>query len=154
MSEDLYFDNKTVWVISPPKKYSTFFTALQNLLPEDTVFYLEGTSICETVRSFLQTVQIESAISIAAGTLWPKPEIYHVPVTSQVINKMMDFFENFAPHELFDHFHVYAKNKILLQGYDVFCTEPLLLSGTFLEEQIKIFCKTAGCDYKLLVGSS
>ncbi len=77
---------------------------------------------------------------VAYGTIWPKPSVFHLPATPEILQRLADITKSFATPEVASHFHVYRNQVVLLQCHDVFSL-PLLLSGEFAEERVKAFAE-------------
>ncbi len=99
---------------------------------------LEDGSPSGQLLDFLNTKSIPEQAHVAVGTLWPRPQYYHVPVTTENISRLADISETIAEPELAVHFHVYYKGEVILQWHDAF-SDPMLLSGKLEAEKVEAF---------------
>ena len=138
----------TYWELSAPADAAAFVRRLPELLPEGTVLYLEGVIIASEVSDFLDARRSPTGLKIARGTILPRPQVYHLPMTDSNVAGLAELFERHASPEVCDHFHAYAGDTVFLQWHDAFFDDPLLLSSLIPEEKAKRFCDTLGCTYK------
>ncbi len=136
------------WELSAPADAAAFVRQLPELLPEGAVLYLEGTSMASEVRDFLDDRRSPTELKIARGTILPRPEVYHLPMTDANVAGLAELFETHASPEVCDHFHAYVGDTVLLQWHDAFFDDPLLLSAAIPEEKMKHFCDVLGCTCK------
>ncbi|MGH2573736.1 MAG: hypothetical protein ACRDGU_09730 [Actinomycetota bacterium] len=87
-------------------------------LQEEAVLYLEGTSIVSDIRAFLEAQGAEESQPVGRGTSWPRPKIYHLPLTRSNLRQLRELAEGHAEPEICDHLVVYSGNQILLSAYD------------------------------------
>jgi hypothetical protein len=81
------------------------------------------------------------------GTIWPRPEGFHLPATPENLSGLADIAENCVGPEVAIHFHVYKDNKILLEWYDAFF-DPMFISKEIPEGKIKEFCTKLSITYE------
>jgi hypothetical protein len=136
------------WIASSPKEFPAFFRALVDLVPEGAIAYLEGGSPPEDLESFLVEKSVPEVSHVAMGTIWPRPEIFHVPATPENLLRLAEIAEHCAEPEVAIHFHVYKDNRILLQWFDAF-DNPVCISKEIPEEKIREFCKKLGIEHML-----
>jgi len=92
--------------------------AIDEAMPKDAVLYLEGTSIAPDVQSFLESRPAADRREIKANTLWPKPKLFHIPLTGDNLAEFRKLAENHAEPEVADHLVVYRGNDVLLWAPD------------------------------------
>ena len=139
------------WELKGTTDFARLFRALTDFLPElpeGCILYFEGGSPDREVREFFETHAIPEQANIALGTVWPRPERYHVPATPENLKRLETLAEGRAEPELADHFHVYRKGKVLLQWHDAF-DQPMLLDGDIPESKVKDFARKVSMEYKL-----
>jgi len=137
------------WVVHGLSAFEPFFRNLDQLLPESpTVVYLEGTTISSDVRRFLEQHSVTPWHEVYPGTVWPKPSIFSLPTSSQVLSGLEDLASHHVNPEIADHCHVYTKDGMILQWYDA-CDAmcPLSVGPTIPEEKVKAFCGRTGTKY-------
>ena len=139
--------NHPFWEVSEAEDFPSLFKALINLLPEGSVLYFEGGSPSGELESFFGQNSIGEQAHIAIGTMWPRPDIFHVLATKENLLALTDISERCAEPELAIHFHVYQGNKILLEWHDAF-SQPMLLSGDIPEKKVKQFCDDLSVKYQ------
>lgn len=126
------------WEIAGKTDFSSLFAALPDLLPSDCFLYFEGGSPSGGLLKFLEERKMPERTHVAPGTIWPKPDAFHIPATSATLNSLGELMHCSAYPELAIHFHVYLGQSVLLEWHDAF-TEPMLLSGKFSEPQVRAF---------------
>jgi hypothetical protein len=135
------------WEVSATRDSAAFVRHLPDLLPERTVLYLEGGSASEGIQTFLEPRGAPQPSQVARGTVWPRPRIYHLPMTGQNVAGLAALFETHAAPEICIHFHAYRGDELLLQWHDAFYDDPFLISLNISEDAVKRFCNTLGCTY-------
>ena len=125
------------------KDVERFVRALPLLVPEGSVAYFEGTGESH-VAAYLGRVSIPAPVQVAVGTIWPRPDCYHVPVTVESIEALATYLED-APAGFFcSHCHVYRNGEVLLEWYDAFMDDPLYMSRTMSETVVREFATNLG----------
>jgi hypothetical protein len=137
------------WEVSPTSDLAAFLRALPLLLLPDSILYIEGASLPDEVKAFLDTRRVPEALHIAVGTLWPRPKVFHLPATAENLATLTQLAETCAPFEIAFHLHAYCEGKVLLQWYDAF-TDPLYLSADIAEEAVEDFCAALSVTYMRL----
>lgn len=134
------------WEVGGPNSFSVLLAALDGWLPEGSVLYFEGGCPDEEIESFLRQNSIPEQTHIAFGTIWPKPDVFHVPATKDMMMSLCKIMEHHAEIELAVHFHVYRRTKVLIEWHDAFA-QGMLVSGDFTEEQVKDLSEKFGTQY-------
>ena len=134
------------WEVSSPKAAPQFFRALLDLMPEGSILYLEGQPVSE-VRNFLQQRNPDRTTKVAMGTIWPRPEYYHIEITADNIEALAQLTEKLAIPEVLFHLHIYKNGEVLLEWHDAF-DNPMLISKMIPEEKIQNFCVKLGVQHK------
>jgi hypothetical protein len=137
---------KGAWEVGGIRRAQAFFDALVDLLPLPSYFRFEGTSIAPDVRKLLEANAVVSAMQIPAGTLLPKPSVFHVLANEAFSRKLAGLASQYAEPEICDHFHAYQDGRVLLQWYDAFL-DPLLVDQTIPEVAVQRFCSKLGVRY-------
>jgi hypothetical protein len=130
--------NEHFWELKGQTDFPALFRALTELVPEDSILYFEGGSPSGQLLEYLKTNSISEKAHVAVGTLWPRPDYYHIPATAGNISSLVHISETIAGPELAVHFHIYYSNKIILQWHDAF-SAPMLLSGKLDGAQVRKF---------------
>jgi hypothetical protein len=92
--------------------------AIDEAMPKDAVLYLEGTAIASDVASFLNSRDARDRREIKAHTLWPKPQVFHIPLAGDNLAEFRNLAENHAEPEVADHLVVYRGEDVLLWAHD------------------------------------
>ena len=149
--EGIHLDlTQSYWEVDGPKTFLELFNALQGWLPEGAILYFEGGSPDTEINDFMATYSVQEQAHVAMGTIWPRPKAFHVPAKLTVLAELARIMEHHAEPELAVHFHVYHNNLVLLEWHDAF-SQPLLISGTIPEEQVKVLADRIGKNFKKTV---
>ena len=141
---------KPHWTLIGPRDFSSLFHALDGWLPDGAILYFEGGSPDSEIWEFLNIHAVPARTHIAIGTIWPRPKIFHVPASKDVLIQLSEVMKNHAAPELAIHFHVFRNEEILLEWHDAF-TDPLWISGDISEESVKEFAEKLGTEYEKVV---
>ena len=143
-------DHNSAWEISPASDLPAFLRALPQILPPDSILYLEGATPPKELKAFLKARCIPERSHVAMGTIWPKPQTFHLPATEQNLPELAQLAEKLATPQAAVHLHVYAGDKVVLEWYDAFWKDPLHLSSVIPEAEVGSFCSALGLKYKKL----
>ena len=136
----------TGWEVPGIRRATEFFSALPEILPLPVQFCLEGTTIRPDVQALLTPNAVLPTLEIPRGTIWPKPSVFHVLATKELIRGLATLAERRAAPEICDHFHVYKDGRGLMQWYDAFDL-PLLIDESVGEMKLRDFCRRLGVHY-------
>jgi hypothetical protein len=134
------------WRVGPTKDVERFIRALPLLVPEDSVAYFEGTGESH-VAEYLRSVSILQQSTVAIGTIWPRPDRYHVPLTVHTMEALAAFLDEKPAGYFCAHCHVYRNGRILLQWHNAFTNDPIYVSGTIPGETVASFAQALGSSY-------
>jgi hypothetical protein len=109
------------------------------------VLYLEDVCSAEGV-ALASRHRIEPKLKLALGTLWPRPNCFHLPLTRTTANELAEFAEHHATPEIGVHIHAYHCDQVLLEWHDAF-GQPLRLSTALPELRVRNFCELLHCNY-------
>lgn len=135
------------WQVAAPGDFAVFFRALAALLPEDSVVYLEGTSLADEVRSFLEPRLPASTTKVAIGTIWPRPRIYHMSATRENLEELAQLADRYPAPEVADHVHAYKGDTVLLQWHDAPDNE-ICISSAVAEDRVRQFAAVLGTSHE------
>ena len=133
--------NQPFWEIEGKTNFPRLLSALTKIFPKDSILYFEGGSPNKQLSEFFNRHAIQEQLHVAFGTIWPRPKVFHVPASQQIISKLVSIAETCADPEIAVHFHVYHDAEVLLEWHDAF-TQPMFLSGNIAEEKVKNFVDT------------
>ncbi len=145
MSTEPLFDNG--WELLGITSAKKFFSVLPEILALPVNLCFEGTSISPDVQSFFASHAAKQILQIAPGTIWPKPSVFHVRATEQFLRQLAALAERHVGPEICDHFHAYDDNQGLMQWYDAFSGDPLLVDESVGEMKVQTFCRKLGVPY-------
>ena len=135
------------WLADPIRDAPAFFRALPELLPSGSILYLEDVCSSEGV-ALAKRHCIEPKLKLALGTIWPRPNSFHLPLTPTTATELADFAEHHATPEIAIHLHAYRGDQVLLEWHDAF-TAPVRLAATLPEATVRHFCLLLHCNYEL-----
>lgn len=134
------------WRVSSTKDVERFLRALPLSMPEGSIAYFEGTGEPH-VAEYLRGVSIPAQSRVAIGTIWPRPDSYHVPVTAATCEAFAEFLEQRPAGYVCSHCHVYRDGLVLLEWHDAFTSEPIYLSRTINEDAVARFAQALGSSF-------
>ena len=133
------------WELNGIRDVPAFLRCLGQLFGEHMVLYLEGTS-ADDVQAFLRARAAANTSRVAMGTIWPRPRVFHMPLTAENLTGLAELAEHHAAPEVCRHLHVYQGQTVWLEAYD-FPDDPVCVSGEAAEDLLKAFCVALGCRY-------
>ncbi len=86
------------------------------------------------------------------GTIWPRPQAFHMALTTECLEGLARLAEQHIAPEIADHLHVYRGTEVLLEWYD-FPTDPFCVSKAISAEAISDFCSELGLQYVVSAGA-
>jgi hypothetical protein len=95
------------WEVADIRSAEKFLPALTEVLPLPVHLCFEGTSISSDVRTLLASSAVVATPQITPGTIWPKPNVFRVLATEQIILELAALTGRHAEPEVCDHFHAY-----------------------------------------------
>jgi hypothetical protein len=116
-------------------------------VPAGSVLYLEGVS-ADSIIDYLRQRPAEHHLKIAGGTIWPKPQCFHTPITEHTARELARLSQSCAAPEVCAHLHVYRGDQVLASWYDAF-SGPLRVAASIPEHEIQEFCRDLQCTYEL-----
>jgi hypothetical protein len=134
------------WEVSAIRRPGEFFSALVEVLPFPVYLCFECNSMASDVRKLLASSAVPASLQIPAGTLWPKPSVFHVFAREHFIGDLAELAGRHVGPEICDHFHAYNHGYGLMQWYDAF-DSPLFVDESIAEPALKSFCRKLGAQY-------
>ena len=135
------------WSVTGITDPATFFRGLPHLVPPGSVLYLEGV-YSDAIIDYLRQHPAEHRLKVAGGTIWPKPQCFHTPITEQTALDLARLSQGCAAPEVCAHLHVYRGDEVLASWYDAF-SDPLRISTSIPEYRIQEFCRGLQCTHEL-----
>jgi hypothetical protein len=134
------------WRVDPTKDVERFIRALPALVPDGAIAYFEGTGESH-VEEYLLRVSVPARAKVAVGTIWPRPDCYHVPLTAETMEALARFLEQNPTGYFCTHCHVYLDGQVLLEWHDAFFDDPLYVSHTISRDAVERFAQALGSSY-------
>jgi len=147
-SDEIRFDEPHPWRLAPISDPCQFLRALPSLVPVSSVVYFEDTGE-KHVTSLLQRLSVSATVRIARGTIFPRPDCYHVPLTTNNIEEIATYLDNHPTGHFCSHCCVYCDRKILLAWYDAFLDDPMYVSRTIDEIKVSRFASVIRSTYSM-----
>ena len=139
------------WKVSPTNEVERFLRALPLLVPDDSIAYFEGTAEPH-VAEYLREVSIPARVQVAIGTIWPRPDRYHVPLTTKTMEDLAAFLDENPAGYFCTHCHVYRNGVVLLAWHDAFAGDPLYVSRGVVTTALDSFTEALGTTYREAAG--
>jgi len=133
------------WVIAPPRDAAATLRALPILFPGGAFAYFEGTTNA-AFAAWLSAHSVASPLKVALGTIWPRPDFYHVPLGPELLAQAADLIARKGIVVPAIHFHVHDGERILLEWHDAFCGNPLAVAGLVPRDRVQEFARTIGAN--------
>jgi hypothetical protein len=143
----IHIEDRQPWKVETTKDAETFLRALGPFAAEGTFVYFEDIPFDE-VRTYLRGVSVPPAAQVEMGTIWPRPECFHAPLTADGTEALAQFLADNPTALLCIHLIVYRDDAVLLQWYDVF-DNPIYLARSVPEEAVSRFAKAIGSKYSI-----
>jgi hypothetical protein len=135
------------WEVAGISSAGKFFLALPEILPLPVNLCFEGTRISSDALALFTSNAATHTLEIPRGTTWPKPSVFHVYATEQFLQKLAALAGKHAEAEVCDHFHAYSNDQGLMQWYDAFSGDSLLIEESIPEANVRSFCRKLGVEY-------
>lgn len=142
----IHLEGPVRWEVAETKDMSAFLRALPHLLGEDSVLYLEDVNGPD-VSAFLQRKPAKATCKVALGTIWPRPNYFHLDITEVSMQELAKLAEGRATPEVCIHLHAYKAGRVLLEWHDAF-DQPMWISDEIPEEKVAEFCRGLNCTYQ------
>jgi len=141
--------NAKRWEVDAPRDFAGFLRALPVLFDSPRwVLYLEGTDTPPLIETYLRQHGTGSGRRMPGGTLLPKPEVFHLPITTETVAELASLLESIPSNSPPTHVHVYGDEGVALEWYDASAGDPMHLSEPLDPERIAEFCERIGCSYR------
>ena len=131
------------WVLEGNTDLPTFLRALPTLISRPAFLYFEGGSPDGELQDWLDRTQIDPTEQVARGTIWPRCEVFHIPLTPSTIEELAEISERIAYPELAIHMHVYEPGQMILEWHDAF-DNPMHINARIAEASVADFARSIG----------
>ena len=105
--------------------------------------YFEGT----TEGSFAEWLEVHktsTSLKVAYGTIWPRPDCYHVSLESALLEEAAGLIKRVGIALPRIHLHVYDGKRVLLEWHDAFGDEPMYIASVVPCDRIDLFVRAIG----------
>lgn len=128
------------WVIRPARETAAFMRSLPILFPTGAFAYFEGTTQ-KHFAEWLAAHSISSPLKIAQGTIWPKPDTYHLPLSTELMEEAAALVDDGRIECPAIHFHVHDGRAVLLEWHDAFGNDPIYVGVSVPRDRIEEFAR-------------
>lgn len=135
-------DSPERWIINDLKDSVSFFRQLPHLIPAGSILYFEGCGIHSDLRHFYESNRAPNAISVVRDTIFPVPEMFHVAMTSEALETLIDLLGRHPLEACFNHVKAYHEGRLLFTFHDAFDGSELMISDRVPDQSIEAFSTT------------
>ena len=76
----------------------------------------------------MESNSVEDEVKLPRGILWPRPDIFHVPIREDLMGDLADLLGNYETPVGTLHLQAYKGKEVLLWGFDAFYDDPFIVS--------------------------
>jgi len=131
------------WVVPPTRDAAAVLRSLPILFPADAFVYFEGTTE-NHFAEWLAAHSIAAPLKVAHGTIWPKPDFYHVPLRSELLEEGADLVDRKGISLPAIHLHVHDGERVLLEWHDAFYDDPMYVAASLPRNRVEEFARAIG----------
>ena len=131
------------WVVPPTRNCAAMVRALPILFPDGGLVYFEGTTESR-FAAWAEAQAVSPPLKIAYGTLWPRPDYFHIPLTAALLDEAAALIDRHGIRQPAIHVHVHDGAKVLLEWHDAFEDHPMYVSTTLPRERVEAFAAAMG----------
>jgi hypothetical protein len=135
------------WVVEDLKDPSAFFRALPQIMPLGSNLYLEGSDTPPELVTFYEQNRARDAVSVVRDTIFPVPDMFHVKITTPVLDHFPQLISKYSLAKSFHHIKGYTGENLLFSFHDAFDGSFLLISGDIPEASITSFCDLCAAKF-------
>jgi hypothetical protein len=117
-----------VWRVPGTRDGSAVLRALPALLHAGGFVYFEGT-VDEGFARWLGAHAVTVPLKIAYGTIWPRPDWFHVPLDAALMDEAARVVDEQGVPMPSIHLHVHDGARVLLEWHDAFGSNPMYVSA-------------------------
>jgi len=136
------------WEIDAPQAFPVFLRSLPSLFDADSLLYLEDTDTPPPILGFLREHETGDKARIPGGTLFPKPNVFYVPITTESVDGLASLLESTQGAPVPTHVHVNDSAGLALQWYDASAGDPMLVRASVDAGRIIAFCERIGSSHR------
>lgn len=147
-ADGISLDQANAWSVTECDREiepDSVYRQLAALLPEDANICLEVISPHEEVRAFLTERAAEGPAVVQPGTIWPRPEFFHVQATPENLAGLSELARTHSPIRMGHHVYAYKGSTMLLAWHDFPDPGCLAISRELPGDAVRYFCDSLGC---------
>ena len=133
-------NDRRPWIVPPTRDAATMLRALPDLLPDGGFVYFEGTTESR-FESWAQEHAVSPPLKIAYGTIWPRPNYFHVPLDQELLQEAAALIDRYGIALPSIHVHAHDESKVLLEWHDAFGEDPMYVSSDISQERVVAFAR-------------
>ena len=146
MKTERYLASGDCWAVTSPKDFSQFLLNVSQLLPPGSVLCIEACCSARPVLDFLNAHKVEAGVKLPRGTLLPRSEMFHLPVSEENLRQLDNVIASSDAGGIPTHVQAYNGDSILLQWFDASAGDPIFVSKKIPENVLREFCAKLGCE--------
>jgi len=131
------------WVIPPSRDATAILRSLPALFPRDAFVYFEGPAEAR-FAGWLVAHVIPPPLKIAYGTIWPKPDCYHIPLVAALLEEAAVLVDREGVALPCLHLHVHDGVQVLLEWHDAFVDDPMYVASIVPRDRVEAFARAIG----------
>jgi hypothetical protein len=82
---------------------------------------------------------VAAPLTVACGTIWPKPDWFHIPLTPSLMEEAAVLVDQRGIALPSIHMHVHDGAKVILEWHDAFVDDPMYVSSEISREYVEAF---------------
>jgi len=131
-------EDRNAWEVPAPRQASALFRALPILLPSGGFVYFEDTT--EAIfASWARAHAVPGPLKITRGTIWPKPDYFHVPIEPAILEQAATLIDEHGIALPSIHVHAHDGTGVVLEWYDAFMNDPMRVASDVPRERVEAF---------------
>jgi hypothetical protein len=126
----LRFDEEQFEPLGYVRGLHALLTAIDTAHLDGAILFMEGNPTRD-VAELLAARSIAASVDVERGTIWPKQDLFHIPLVGTNLKELLELAELHAGPEICDHLVVYRDHEVLLWAHDA--GDGYVLVGRTLE---------------------
>jgi hypothetical protein len=144
----LRFDDPDPLTLHVPREPGRFLRALPLLGGPDAIACFEG-STEGLVPCWLERHEVASEVKLAAATLMPRSDFYHVALGGEGgLSEFATLVETHGIAVPSIHVYVHEGGRVILAWYDAFLDHPVFIARAVPPARVHAFAAAAGGDLR------
>lgn len=136
------------WQLTVPAPPSRVLASLAELAaPSPRYVYFEG-SFDRTLVRWFATHSVPAPLQVSRSTIWPRPDCHHVPLEASALAEAAAAVQQAGDTAPVTHLHVHDGRAVLVEWNDAFGADPIYVSRSVPEEQVRRFAAAVGGELK------